>query len=595
MKKIKYVKIILSLVAVSFTFIALAQSTAPGTQSETLSLNVQPTSITVSYGAVNQQIPVSFYIVNNATYAQNLNDYQLTATNPPGDNPISVGQFTDTCNGQIPAQGSSGVCSISTTITATNPGTDLAPINYTFSLEYGAGREDIPLTSDPFPIAFATGEQTGSREFTFINNCDQDIYVGISSGATNPQNTPYVPGQKPPACSTDTTAVNACFPGSTCSTAVSPNVCFWNNPTPEAYYLPAFTGTGEPASTTATFAAYDNGVDLVWNGSIAGRTGCNDSGASNCSTADCGGTDGGACTFTQGFATPSSIVEISLLNQMPIVNSNTPNNNTDVDTYDVSIINGITVPISIEPTNGTWGGEEAPYTCGIPGSGLPRAPLGECTWDPTASGAYPLPSYQYIWVAYNASADSCSAEGPCGASGEVCGTSYDGTNVHPGFCGAPLGYWTADELCGKDPSNTIIGNCTQTPPVLSPPQPYLPSGATYSDLYQCANDLKNSCYTAGASEGNCCGCQDWDQLSPPITIPSTTTGLTTSCNGINNEYWSESSSSLPLLKWLKETCPTAYVYPFDDKSSTFTCQTLDDQNVNITNYTVTFCPLTAAK
>lgn len=43
------------------------------------------------------------------------------------------------------------------------------------------------------------------------------------------------------------------------------------------------------------------------------------------------------------------------------------------------------------------------------------------------------------------------------------------------------------------------------------------------------------------------------------------------------------------LKWLKKACPSAYTYPFDDISSTFTCNNMQG-GVNSVNYQVTFCP-----
>jgi hypothetical protein len=38
---------------------------------------------------------------------------------------------------------------------------------------------------------------------------------------------------------------------------------------------------------------------------------------------------------------------------------------------------------------------------------------------------------------------------------------------------------------------------------------------------------------------------------------------------------------------LKDACPTAYSFPFDDLTSTFTCRGSTSAN---TGYTITFCP-----
>lgn len=40
---------------------------------------------------------------------------------------------------------------------------------------------------------------------------------------------------------------------------------------------------------------------------------------------------------------------------------------------------------------------------------------------------------------------------------------------------------------------------------------------------------------------------------------------------------------------MKKACPTAYTYPYDDMSSTFTCKNVID-GVNSVNYEITFCP-----
>ena len=45
----------------------------------------------------------------------------------------------------------------------------------------------------------------------------------------------------------------------------------------------------------------------------------------------------------------------------------------------------------------------------------------------------------------------------------------------------------------------------------------------------------------------------------------------------------------PTLWWLKKACPSAYTYPFDDMSSTFTCKNMQN-NVNSVNYQISFCP-----
>ena len=48
---------------------------------------------------------------------------------------------------------------------------------------------------------------------------------------------------------------------------------------------------------------------------------------------------------------------------------------------------------------------------------------------------------------------------------------------------------------------------------------------------------------------------------------------------------------LPTLKWMKDGCPSAYTYPYDDMSATFVCNNeIDD--INQTDYLIEFCPET---
>lgn len=75
---------------------------------------------------------------------------------------------------------------------------------------------------------------------------------------------------------------------------------------------------------------------------------------------------------------------------------------------------------------------------------------------------------------------------------------------------------------------------------------------------------------------------NWDQIGIPVPPGP----VTQQCNN-KNPSWV--SGVLPKLDWLKKACPTAYVYQFDDPSSTFACRDIVN-NVNQVSYTITFCP-----
>ena len=88
-----------------------------------------------------------------------------------------------------------------------------------------------------------------------------------------------------------------------------------------------------------------------------------------------------------------------------------------VDRYDISIINGVNIGVSINPSNTyNWGGD--PYECTNPGSLYPRGrELGAATWN------FQPPSDDYNWV--TAGGTACASTSDCG--GELCGYS-----VNPG-------------------------------------------------------------------------------------------------------------------------------------------------------------------
>src|SRR5215470_4907000 len=545
---------------------ASAKKPMPSASPAPLFFGIQPTSVTVSFGATAQSFNLQFYIVNNGPDSQALSNFSLAPVQTPANDPVTVSGYTNTCNGVIPAQGPSGVCNVFAQVSARGnqrEASTIPSIAFQFSLTYGSSAQT--LTSKPFDFTFATGTElpAAARTFTFINNCSYPVWFGIGSGAAaaitpNPTLNP----PDPTSCVQPTD----CYPASQCI-AIDMNLskCFWNAPAPGGgnFQLAAKGGT-----SSVTFPVYDNGIDAVWSGGAAGRTGCTGAG---CASGDCGGGTG-ACPSGKGFQAPVSTAEFTLLNKIPVVYSNTPNGNTDADTYDVTVINGVSVPVSMAPTNGAWGGASSPYTCGTPGSAAAQSPLGACSW------SFKPPSNDYVWVSLTTNPIACTNDSDCKTSPEVCGNSFNpgaaaGSQISK-TCGAFLGYWTADAICAKDPKhNSALFPCT------SPVQGTL----TYFDLFGCTSgDLAKSCYSAGAVN-TCCGCVEWSGVAgvgvPPAPITAT-------CNAINPNWTRFVQSG---LEWVKAACPTAYSYPFDDASSTFTCPTASASGTP-TDYSVTFCP-----
>jgi len=151
------------------------------------------------------------------------------------------------------------------------------------------------------------------------------------------------------------------------------------------------------------------------------KTGCDEKG-SNCKTADCGNDGTGGCVPARGFSQPATQVEFTL-------------SKTGKDFYDVEIINGIHMGVSMGPTN-VEGGLD-PYSCGSPGAKHPKTAMGSCEWNMSP------PSDDYYWV--EAGGSLCTSSTQCSAD-QKCGLSFN-----PGHsellwrtCGSIIGYWSAD-------------------------------------------------------------------------------------------------------------------------------------------------------
>jgi hypothetical protein len=261
----------------------------------------------------------------------------------------------------------------------------------------------------------------------------------------------------------------------------------------------------------------------------------------------------------------------------------------------------VTVPYSMTPVNATYD-HTKPYSCGGPGLKTlqPSSDLGSCSWDFTS---YPV-SQQFRWIEISGTTSPCSADSDC-TPPDVCGLMATPTGSSPTFtrsCGKPIDtymginqplYWTSDQICVLNNTfNTAPYSCSTALPVAFNPN-------TFANMYQCAPQsgsapgVLGTCYSNGVSTDECCGCVDW--WNDGVTVPPAP--ATSACANTNNVTWL--SNVKPQLKWMKQGCPTSYVYPYDDVSSTFTCLVNEvintpsapfNGNINTTNYEVVFCP-----
>ena len=443
----------------------------------------------------------------------------------------------------------------------------------------------LPFTGTGTPATVSTvGTEVAtlptSRTVTVNNKCSFPVWFSFNGAA--------VAGYTPPSCPTGTSA------GSGSSAAI----CFWNNPTPNG-------GTYQLAATNGQAIVVLNGPSyggVQWSGNISASTVCS---GSSCLQADCGNfVNGvaGSCLVGQGFSQPATQAEITM------------NTNTG-DSYDVEVINGFHIPISMKPvydTNPVVPAVWSNYSCGTAGELTAQEGFGACNWSaapptvqvPSPTGGTGLSS-GYYWVEPNGtSCDITSATDQCSTttSGQLCGLSINrSNNVLTPNCGLFLGYWSADQVCSYSGLSSTVSDffhCTQPLPN-APTVPSFPTTSTLYDLMRCkvptgdSNPLYNSCYLtySGYSQDEietCCGCADWWNVDIPgtgTTIGSNSTAQ--SCGTQIDPQWHQYVQ--PMVQWMKAACPSVYTFPFDDKTSTFGCTNNSAGAANTVGYTITFC------
>ena len=97
---------------------------------------------------------------------------------------------------------------------------------------------------------------------------------------------------------------------------------------------------------------------------------------------------------------------------------------------------------------------------------------------------------------------------------------------------------------------------------------------TYTNLYGCSGAYVSSGYQPNQPVDKVCGCYNWES-SPAGTEQ---------CVSANPDWL---KISYPWAKLLKDMCPLAYSYAYDDMSSTFTCGGAGDGSLS---YDFEFCP-----
>lgn len=467
----------------------------------------------------------------------------------------------------------------------------------------------LTVTASVNQVTATTGSDVASNiqaqhHILFVNQCPFNVWYGIQNGDG---------GSLPTSKSPDPNIAK-----------YSPNV-----PPTSAYLLAAQVQGSVPSIIDLTTSKYINGK--LWP-----RTGCTlQAGQFNCAIGTCATlSNSGACVTTgNSLANPQSPNTLfeATLNSAP---------GTD-GVYDVSIINGMTVPVEVKAFGPTTGNTSSNiYNCSAAGAIIQpstNSNLGACSWsfDPSSTlSSITNVNNDFYWVTPGVD-DACT-----NATG--CGMAYttSPSSVNPG--GVPinrrvgnfLGYnpltnnvgftdrcqWGSLNLFTKYSMGVQIAGQTMS-------NNYGTSFVLGSNTYNAYNvllactpdstassgDSADSCFQTlnGAQFLQCCGCLNWDGVTLPSAqcgskgtgyLPGDNLDWTTNAipmtDGTNSGICTDPYTPGPIgstytianaVSWLKYGCPTAYVYQFDDPSSSFQCT--EDSGVKLTtSYQVTFCP-----
>lgn len=203
--------------------------------------------------------------------------------------------------------------------------------------------------------------------------------------------------------------------------------------------------------------------------------------------------------------------------------------------YDISNIHGVSLPTSMGPSNPIVDKMD-PYRDGT---------AGDCSWD-----FEPPAKYMKYLLQVSNSNGKCSKDSDCDGK-EVCGTFLEGKLIH-GTCGEFRGYTNAHTNCISGSSDSVF-QCDK-----------------YTDLYGCSGKYFESGYSMIEGGEHICGCSDYDDLDIVSAFP---------CRN-KNPLWEE--KAYKWIKYLKEGCPSAFTFAYDDATSLFTSKE--------TELSIDFCP-----
>lgn len=541
-----------------FTTLSVTYNDSTGSVPLTTQTNVQNGSGACHHvdGFAALPLPVTTF-----QYADNVVQFQFTnecdtstetlgTVNLSSNGTATLTKGTDTCSGATLAANAS--CSVYASVVPTDTA---ASLTVTAAIPYNGNT--LTASTSTSEVVQVIPNQSTVHTVMFVNQCNQNVWYEFQNGSGGSG-----PNRKSP------------------------------DPTPAGsntfadYQLNAQLQGAAPTTKTLSVNDYVNGA-------LYGRTGC-DATTGICSTANCPVIAGtGTCQTGVGATNPTTIFEL---------NMETATASDGV--YDVSLINGFNIPGEVRSLAPVISPFSFTAACGQSAGALIQptgSTLGACPWSFTPpSTTSPDTTVNYNWVS-GGTQDGCTTSTSCG--GLTCGMAYasttSGTTPINRRCGTFLGYWTIDDFTGYTATSQWGAINLYTSYSLGTVLPNGPSGsygnapasppnapATFASLYGCVTTDNNSLlsgYGTGTPPSplpntNVCGCYDWNQ-----TGSRAQTAQASQCTASNSDW---TNTVFPRILWLKQACPTAYSFQFDDKSVSFTCNVTGQK----TSYQVTYCP-----
>jgi len=368
-----------------------------------------------------------------------------------------------------------------------------------------------------------------TRSLSVRNSCPEPVRVGFTAGA--------IPST---SCSTSTD----CPSSGVCS--VDTKLCYYPSFLPGGFLD---LQKGEIRNLNISVNKGD-----LYSGAVFVSTGCNTY-QNSCETGICRDK---SCALTAGAVGPHTRAEFTF-------------DPAHVDFYDISLMHGANVPMSMIPSCGKVEAGDS-YSCGPAGSVTGSNTLSKCTYGYNAISD----SSNILFVAAPdlSNLQSCSSDSQCNtaASGLRCGLAAgrDPTGLPTAdvvkVCGKVVGMWSSDEVCVYTAGQYAADPYTCNKGV---------SHGTYTDLYGCSGAYVSSGYQPNQPVDTVCGCYNWE--SAPSDAQK--------CVAANPEWL---TVAYPWVKMIKDMCPTAYSYAYDDMTSTFTCAGGNAEG-DLT-YEIEFCP-----